>query len=207
MEKDWDKKYTEFWNERYQESAFSYGRKPNVFFKEWLQKYEPSKILMPADGEGRNGVYAAEIGWDVTSFDLSTEGKIKAQQLAIEKNVPLEYKVGDFEQLNFENETYDAIGLIYAHFSAQKKTLLHKKLDAILKPGGIIVFEAFSEKQLGLKSGGPKDIAMLYSKAEIETDFNNYEILHLEEELIILDEGQYHQGKGYVIRFVGRKKG
>lgn len=203
--------YKNFWEERYMDYDFAYGKEPNVFFKEWIQKLEPGSILMPADGEGRNGVFAAQLGWKVTSSDLSEEGKSKALELAKEKNSSLEYIVGNLEQLQFEEATFDAIGLIYAHFAADKKSTLHKKLNDYLKPGGIIIFEAFSKLHLlynerDPKVGGPKDINMLFSTLEIAADFENYELLLLEEKEITLEEGKYHIGVGSVIRFVGRKK-
>ncbi len=211
MNKSWDKKYKDMWNERYMDNDFVYGKEPNLFFKEWLQKFELGSLLMPADGEGRNGVYAAQLGWDVTSSDLSEEGKSKTLELAKEKQVKLEYIVGDFEELQFHKESFDAIGLIYAHFAAEKKSLLHQKLNDFLKPGGVIIFEAFSKahlvyNRLNPKVGGPKDIDMLFSKAEIAADFENYEVLLLEEKEIILEEGKYHNGKSSVIRFVERKR-
>jgi SAM-dependent methyltransferase len=211
MNQSWDKEYKNMWDDRYKESEFAYGKEPNLFFAEWLQKFEPKSILMPADGEGRNGVFAAQLGWEVTSFDLSEEGKSKTLELAKEMQVSLDYIVGDLEQLEFEKESLDAIGLIYAHFAAEKKSILHKKLNEYLKPGGIVIFEAFGKKhidfnKLNPKVGGPKDINMLFSLAEIKADFENYEIVVLEEKEIILDEGKCHIGKGSVIRFVGVKK-
>ena len=205
-----DEKYREKWDTRYKEQEFAYGKDPNNFFKEWLPQFKPGSILMPADGEGRNGVFAVQAGWKVTSFDLSVEGQSKALRLAKEKGVTLEYIVGDLEQLNFERESFDAIGLVYAHFVAEKKSPFHKKLNDWLKPGGIIILEAFSKKHLPLrqldqKAGGPDDINMLYSKEEIIADFENYEIVLLQEEEILSNTGKYHNGKSVVIRFVGRK--
>lgn len=201
----------EKWDERYSGNAFAYGKEPNLFFKKCLQKFEAGTILIPADGKGRNGVYAAQLGWQVTSFDLSTEGRSKALQLANENEVTIDYMVGDFEQLEFEKEGFDAIGLIYAHFPANKKSLFHKRLVKYLKPGGVIIFEAFSKKHLSLrkqnpKVGGPINLDMLFSKTELMADFDNYEVILLEEEEVILNEGSYHVGKGSVIRFVGRKR-
>ena len=198
------------WNERYKHQEFAYGKEPNLFFKEWLSKFKQGSILMPADGEGRNGVFAAQLGWHVTSLDLSIEGRSKALLLAKENDVALEYLVGDFEHIKFEQETFDAIGLIYAHFPAEKKALFHTKLNSYLKPGGILIFEAFSKNHLDFskldpKVGGPKDINMLYSKTEITTAFNNYEPILLEEKEVLLNEGEYHKGKSAVIRFIGRK--
>jgi len=199
------------WDDRYRHSDFAYGRTPNLFFREQLEKLNPGTILMPADGEGRNGVFAARRGWRVTSFDLSTEGKTKALQLAEECAVTLQYHVGDFEKLSFDPETFDAIGLIYAHFAAGKKQPFHKKLDTYLKPGGIVIFEAFSKQHIhfntpGTQVGGPKEIDMLYSIEEIQTDFTNYDVLLLTETQIELNEGKYHIGQGSVVRFVGRKQ-
>lgn len=198
------------WNERYKHQEFAYGKEPNLFFKEWLSKFKQGSILMPADGEGRNGVFAAQLGWHVTSLDLSIEGRSKALRLAKENGVSLEYLVGDFEHIKFEPKTFDAIGLIYAHFPAEKKALFHTKLNSYLKPGGILIFEAFSKNHLDFskldpKVGGPKDIDVLYSKAEIAAAFNDYEPLLLEEKEVLLNEGEYHIGKSAVIRFIGRK--
>ena len=210
MTPKWDEEYKNKWNERYKGLEFAYGKDPNAFFKKWLPQFEPGRILMPADGEGRNGVFAAQLGWEVTSFDLSIEGQSKALQLAEENGVTIEYVVGDFEQLQFERETYDAIGFVYAHVSAEKKLVFHKKVNEYLRPGGVIIFEAFSKGHLALrkldpKVGGPDNIDMLFSKAEIKTYFENFEIFKLEEEEITLNEGKYHAGKGSVIRFVGKK--
>lgn len=210
MNQSWDEQYKNIWNDRYKERGHAYGKGPNMFFKEWLQKFEPGSILMPADGEGRNEVFAAQLGWKVTSFDLSVEGKSKAMELAKENHVTIDYVVGDLEQLKFEPASFDAIGLVYAHFAAGKKSSFHRKLNNYLKPGGVIILEAFSKKHLHLnnldpKVGGPKDINMLFSTAEIAADFENYDISILEEKEILLDEGKYHIGKGSVVRFAGRK--
>lgn len=200
----------EKWDARYSEGGFAYGKEPNVFFKEWLPKLEAGTILMPADGEGRNGVFAAMKGWAVTSLDLSEEGKTKALTLAKEQGVELNYLVGDLAALSFDKASFDAIGLIYAHFGADNKSALHEQLDKYLKVGGHVIFEAFSKKHLELrkqnpKVGGPNNIDTLFSKEEIRNDFKNYEVLLLEEQEIELNEGKYHIGKGSVIRFVGKK--
>jgi len=208
---NWNNDYKEFWNARYGEVEFVYGKEPNLFFKEWIQKFKPKTILMPADGEGRNGVYAAQLGWAVTSIDQSEDGKSKALKLARENQVSLDYIVDDLEEVQFNKDSFDAIGLIYAHFTAEKKAQLHQKLDNYLKSGGLIIFEAFSKLHLLYnekepKVGGPKDIGMLFSITEIANYFENYEILVLEEKEVTLEEGKYHKGKSSVIRFVGIKK-
>lgn len=210
MNESWDKANKDKWDSRYDENEFAYGKEPNLFFKEWIQQLTPGSILMPADGEGRNGVYAATLNWEVTAFDLSASGKLKALELVKEKQVSINYIVGNLEELDFEKESFDVIGLIYAHFSAASKSRLHRKLQSYLRPGGLIIMEAFSKAQLDFstinpKVGGPKELDMLFSIAEIKADFENYEPLLLEERTIVLEEGKYHIGEGSVIRFVGRK--
>jgi 2-polyprenyl-3-methyl-5-hydroxy-6-metoxy-1,4-benzoquinol methylase len=199
------------WNERYSKEEFAYGEEPNNYLKEQLQKLNVGTILFPAEGEGRNAVFAAKLGWTVSAFDISLEGKIKATKLAEKNNVSIEYKVGELQKCNFETEQFDAIALIYAHFPANIKSIYHKTFEKYLKNDGIIIFEAFSKKHIDYVTanenvGGPKDIESLFSIDEIKSDFPNYEIIELIEKEIELNEGLVHNGKGSVIRFVGRKK-
>jgi 2-polyprenyl-3-methyl-5-hydroxy-6-metoxy-1,4-benzoquinol methylase len=201
----------EKWDERYSSKEFAYGQEPNTYLKEQLIKIPKGKILFPADGEGRNGVYAATLGWKVSAFDLSIEGKKKALQLANKHHVEINYEVGEFQSLDYKKNEFDVIALIYAHFPADSKSIYHKKLTTYLRQGGIAIFEAFSKKHLDYvmkneKVGGPREIGMLFSIDEIKSDFENFEIMELGEQEIELSEGLFHNGKGSVIRFVGRKK-
>ena len=134
-----------FWNSRYQATDYAYGKTPNAFFRTQLDKLPAGKILLPADGEGRNGVYAATRGWDVTAFDLSREGRRKAEALAAECGVSLRYLVGTLDEMDFQAASFDALALVFAHFAAEQKTALYRELLRLLKPGGTIIFEAFSK--------------------------------------------------------------
>lgn len=199
------------WNERYRNEAFAYGEEPNLFLKEQLSKLPVGKILFPAEGEGRNAVYAVKLGWTVSAFDISEEGKIKAMQLAEKNKVTIDYIVGDLQILDFEEEQFDAIALVFAHFPANLKSPYHRTLGKYLKKGGTIILEAFSKKHIDYvtaneKVGGPKDIDSLFSADEIKADFPGYEILELTEKEVELHEGLFHNGTGSVIRFVGRKQ-
>ncbi|WP_324756182.1 class I SAM-dependent methyltransferase [Sphingobacterium thalpophilum] len=199
------------WNDRYNNAEYAYGIDPNDFLKEQLAKLPVGKILFPAEGEGRNAVYTATLGWEVFAFDISLEGSKKAIQLAEKNNVNIDYQVGDFPTLDFKANQFDAIALIYAHFPAEIKSAYHKLLNSYLREGGVIIFEAFSKKHLEYrqkneKVGGPKDLASLFSIEELQSDFKDYEIIELAETEVELNEGLYHNGIGSVIRFVGRKK-
>lgn len=203
--------WTKRWDDRYKSEEFAYGEEPNNFLKEQIEKLNSGTILFPAEGEGRNAIFAAKLGWKVAAFDISEEGKNKALKLAETNNVSIDYQVGEIETLNFHTAQFDVIALIYAHFPAVIKSKIHKQLDKLLRKDGIIIFEAFSKKHLDFvtkneKVGGPKDIESLFSIEEIKADFSNYEIIELEEKEIELNEGLFHNGTGSVIRFVGRKK-
>lgn len=104
------------WNERYSEEEFAFGTQPNNFLKEQIEQLEPGSILFAAEGEGRNAVYAAQLGWKVSAFDISIKGQKKAIRLAAEKSVSIDYQVGELDQLDFKPNQFDAIALIYAHF-------------------------------------------------------------------------------------------
>ena len=199
------------WDERYSTEEFAYGEEPNNYLKEQIQKLPAGTILFPAEGEGRNAVFAARLGWTVSAFDISMEGRNKALRLAEAHNVTVDYQVGELQDLHYAAGQFDAIALIYAHFPAEIKSVYHQTLDHYLRHGGWIIFEAFSKKHLDYIArnehvGGPKDLAMLFSLEEIKSDFANYDIIELAEIEIELNEGLFHNGTGSVIRFVGRKK-
>ncbi len=205
-----DDAWTARWNDRYSKKEYAYGEEPNKYLKEQLAKLSVGKILFPAEGEGRNAVYAAKIGWVVSAFDISNEGRSKALKLAESNNVTIDYKIGGLETMKFQAEQFDVIALIFAHFPADIKSLYHEVLSKYLKNGGVVIFEAFSKKHIDYvtaneKVGGPKDLGSLFSIEEIKSDFPNYEIIELEENEVELSEGLYHNGTGSVIRFVGRK--
>ncbi len=106
--------WTDRWNERYSNNEFAYGKQPNNFLKEQIEKLKAATILFPAEGEGRNAVFAAKLGWAVSAFDISVEGKKKALMLAEANNVTIDYQVGELETLNYNNEQFDVIALIYS---------------------------------------------------------------------------------------------
>ena len=199
------------WNDRYRNEKFAYGEAPNNYLKEQLAKLTTGSILFPAEGEGRNAVHAASLGWQVSAYDISEEGKKKAYRLAQSKKVKIDYKTGELQTLGYQPGQFDAIALIYAHFPATIKTQQHKALDRYLRKGGSIIFEAFSKNHLAYvfrneKIGGPKEIDALFSIEELQSDFPNYDFEELFEKEIELHEGLYHNGVGSVIRMVASKR-
>ncbi len=202
----------EMWDSRYATTDYAYGITPNVFFKDTVKKYNlKGKILLPAEGEGRNAVFAAKNGLEAIAFDISIEGKNKALKLSKQENVEIKYEVGDFFELDLIHRKYESAALIFAHFPPPLLSKYHKKIGDLILPNGIIILEGFSKNNLKNSAensdiGGPKKVEMLFSKESIKKDFPDFEILLLEEKEVELTEGNFHNGTGSVIRFIGRKK-
>lgn len=197
---------SEFWNERYASGEYVYGEAPNVFFAEQLKLMPPGKLLLPCEGEGRNGVYAALQGWEVVAFDSSSMGREKAMELSKRNKVHLHYEVVDAMEVQFEENSLDAIAFIYAHFPSSLRPVLHRRAISWLKPGGRLIVEAFHPLQLSNASGGPKELSMLYTTEMMQDDFQSLETILNESVSIVLNEGKYHEGKADVVRYVGQKK-
>lgn len=201
------------WDDRYADENYAYGTVPNQFFQEILDQYQfKGKILLPAEGEGRNAVYAAKKGLEVSAFDISIEGKSKALKLAKKEHVEINYEVGNFFELPLITDKFDVSALIFAHFPAEITVKYHTKIAELIKPSGFLILEGFSKKQKELlnenpQAGGPNNIDMLFSIESIKKDFPDFEPLLLEEREVVLDEGTFHCGVSRVIRFLGRKKG
>jgi SAM-dependent methyltransferase len=200
----------EVWNDRYRTDEYVYGEHPNEYLRVQLEKLTPANILFPAEGEGRNAVFSAVCGWDVTAFDISDEGRAKALKLADKHGVSIDYLVGELNYLDLPAETFHAIGLIYAHFPNKRRADIHKSLIKLLKPGGYLILEGFSKENLDYVAknpgiGGPRDEALLFTAEQIAADFAELETIELTQSEIQLSEGLLHNGTGSVIRFTGRK--
>jgi SAM-dependent methyltransferase len=196
---------SEFWDDRYGDSEYAYGTDPNVYFKSFIDSNTPGKLLLPGEGEGRNAVYAALKGWEVYAVDQSRAGMDKAKKLAEINNVKIDYQVQDLSSYEPDVDAYDAIALIFLHLPPQVRDGIHQKLTSMLKPGGLLLVEAFSKAQLGRNTGGPPVLEMLYDEVVLRNDFSDLNILELYEIIEEYTEGPYHQGEAAVIRMIARK--
>lgn len=193
-----------FWNYRYTQQAELYGLAPNEYFKEKIRTLTPGGILIPGEGEGRQALYAAGNGWQVTAFDMSEVARKSALDKAKRSGLPITYLLSKAEDFIYE-QVYDAVALIYFHLPADIRSKIHKRIAQSVKPGGHLTLEAFHPKQLAHSSGGPKDAAMLYTADMLEKDFEGWEFLEKLEGEVVLDEGSGHKGKAYVTRLFARK--
>jgi SAM-dependent methyltransferase len=193
------------WDERYARQEYIYGTNPNSFLKEKLALLKPGRIIFPADGEGRNAVYAATLGWETEASDQSTEGQKKAVQLANQKGVSIHYFIQPLDQWNPEPNQYDCIALIFVHLPEALRKRVHQSAIKALKPGGTLILEAFTINQLTRNSGGPRNPELLFTADQIKADFINLSEVEIQEAQVILDEGPLHQGLADVIQLTWHK--
>jgi hypothetical protein len=195
----------EQWNTRYIADEYIYGTEPNEYLRKFLDRSNSGRILFPAEGEGRNAVYAAMKGWQADAFDQSEAGRDKALRLAAEKKVNIHYFIQSLEDWEPIESTYDCISLIFVHLPPPLRIEVHNKVIAALKPGGILLLEAFTSNQLPRTSGGPKNSELLFDAKDIGADFAEMKTLEFSETQVILDEGPLHQGLADVVRLMAKK--
>lgn len=197
----------EFWNERYSEETYAYGTNPNDFLKENIRLFAPqANILCLAEGEGRNAVFLAANGCNVSAVDQSDVGKVKALKLAEQQNVSIDYNIGDLGSYDMGQEKWDGIVSIWAHTPSSMRRYVFSAIKAGLKPGGIFLLEGYNIQQLEYKTGGPKEADMFFSLEELKEVFSGYEILHAANKIRDIEEGAYHAGASSVVQFVARRK-
>jgi len=195
-----------FWDQNFSAAGFKYGTAPNAFLVEQAHRLKPgSDVLVPGDGEGRNGVWLAQQGHRVTAMDGSSVGLLKAQALATECGVAIHTVLGDLADWAPAPACFDAVVLTFVHLPAAIRTGAHRRLAASLKPGALLLLEAFHPQQLLHSSGGPKDAALLYTPELLSEDFSGQldELMAWQGE-VSLDEGPGHQGRAHVTRWIGR---
>jgi Methyltransferase domain len=198
-----------FWDQRFAEPGYKYGTEPNAFLVAQAAMLAPSSdILLPGDGEGRNSVWLARQGHRVRAMDSSAVGLRKAAALAAQHGVPLHTVLADLADWSPEPASADAVVLIFVHLPSTLRQAVHRRLAGALRPGGWLILEAFHPSQLGRASGGPRDVDMLVTLADLRADFEGVLDESLGEETEIrLDEGPGHQGAALVTRWVGRRPG
>lgn len=195
------------WNERYAEREFAYGKEANDFLKAQLSDDGSGEILCVAEGQGRNAVYLAELGYQVTAADLSSVGLDRTKELAKEKGVKVDTLQVDLGEYSVANEAWDGIVCVFGHFPPSIRTHVLTQLYGGLKPGGFLLMEVYSVDQLNYGTGGPKEASMLYRLEELkELLGTSWDFAVLQQTEREVHEGSYHNGKSSVIQVFGRKK-
>lgn len=199
-------KLAEFWNQRYGKDEFAYGVEPNDFLVEFAPRLPTSgKVLCLADGEGRNGVWLAMQGHAVTSVDIAAEGMAKARRLAAAQGVDVLTRVADLASFDPDLALWDGIVSIFMHLPPKLRREVFARCVEALRPGGVVLFEAYAKGQLGRGTGGPPDADLLVDLDEVRREFPGCRILHAFSGLRQVHEGRHHSGTGEVVQLVVQK--
>lgn len=194
------------WDSKYAGEQYFYGTAPNVFFAQNLKALPfAGKLLLPAEGEGRNAVWAASQGWDVMAYDFSQRGQDKALALAQKHGQSIDYQLMELQNAVLPAKTFDSVAIIFMHIPTGQRHEVFSRIIRALKPGASLIMEVFSKNQPGHPSGGPKDQDLLYSIREIQKLLHTFDIQNAEEKVVMLHEG-YHEGSGSVIQVLAKKK-
>jgi len=195
------------WEGRFGVPDYVFGKEPNYFLASCKPLLPRSgKVLAVADGEGRNGVWLAEQGLDVLSIDFSPTAQQKAQALAKERGVSVRFLQADVHSFDYPEAAFDVVVEIFTQFSSPaQRAMKWAGMRKALKPGGLLIVQGYTPKQLQYGTGGPKELENLYTRAMLEEAFRGFHDMTIVEEERELHEGTSHGGMSAVIGLTGRK--
>lgn len=196
------------WDERYASADYMYGTEPNDFLREQAHHIRPGgRVLCIADGEGRNGVYLATLGYDVTSVDASRVGLNKAAALATSHNVSITTTHADLAEFDFGVEQWDAVVSIFCHLPPELRTRVHAAIPTSLCSNGVVILEAYTVEQLANKTGGPPVPELMMSEEQLRHDFASLHVIFCGERTRIIHEGTLHNGVSATVQLVAQRMG
>lgn len=197
-----------FWQERFATEEYIFGTAPNEFLASQAALLRPGQsALAVADGEGRNGVWLAQRGLSVRAIEFSPLAQEKARKLAAQAGVAMSFELADVLRRTWEREAYDVVAAIFIQFATPaERAALFANMKGALKPGGHLLLQGYTPKQLEYGTGGPRQVKQLYTASLLRDAFADMDILHLAEHEQVLHEGDRHSGMSALIDMVARKK-
>ena len=194
------------WNERYSAPDYVFGTGPNVFLASHGKLFRPGqRALCVADGEGRNSVWLAQQGLEVSAFDFSPIGVDKARRLAATRGVNVRYEVSTVYDYRWPVAAFDVVAAIFVQFAdPPMRRFMFERMARAAAPGGVLLIEGYTPKQLEFGTGGPKQVDQLYTEELLRSAFPGWQVLELRQYEAELDEGSRHRGMSAVIDFVAR---
>jgi len=196
-----------FWDERFAAPDYIFGKEPNRFLVSQRARFRPGmQVLDVASGEGRNAVWLAKQGCEVLGIDISPLAVEKAKRLAAEEGVQVEFRVADVRQWNWIPSAFDAVITIFIQFAAPgERARVFEGMTRTLRPGGVLILQGYTPKQVEYRTGGPPQVEHMYTEALLRQAFADLEILRLREHEDMLSEGVKHVGRSALIDLVARR--
>lgn len=193
------------WDERYSAKGYVYGTEPNGFLAAKADLLPAGRVLCLGEGEGRNAVWLAEQGFEVTAVDASAVGLHKARALAAERGVRITTVHADLADFVIEPDAWDGMVSIFCHLPPALRAQVHRRCVAGLRPGGVLLLEAYTPDQVGRGTGGPPTVELMMDARTLRLELAGLEFLELSETEREIHEGVFHNGVGAVVQLVGRK--
>lgn len=196
----------DMWDQRYSAEDYQYGLEPNDLLREEVGRIPTGRVLCLAEGEGRNAVFLASLGYDVTAVDYSAVGLAKAARLARERGVQVKLVEADLATFDLGRDAWDGIVSIFAHMPREVRQRIHAAIPNALRRNGVLILEAYRPRQLELGTGGPKDVALLPTLAELTADLGELDLVVAREADREIHEGRLHSGPSATVQIVGLKR-
>lgn len=193
------------WENRFSSPGYVFGEEPNAFLVRQKQRLPKiGRVLAVSDGEGRNGVWLAEQGLEVVSMDFSPKAQEKALALASKRNVTITTERADLLTYPWPVAAYDVIVAIFIQFMGPvERAGVFRGMRRALKPGGLLILEGYTPRQIAFGTGGPKSPENMYTRPILEEAFGDFRELEIHEYEAELHEGSGHCGKSALIDLVG----
>ena len=197
----------DFWNGRFASESYVFGTRPAAFLVDNAHYVPPrSRVLVPADGEGRNSVFLAAMGHEVVATDIAKEGIAKARKLADARGVSVEFRHLDLQGWQWPEAEFDAVVAIFIQFAPPAfRDEIFAGMKRAVRPGGIALLHGYTPKQLEYRTGGPPDVEQLYTEKLLRTAFADWELLRIEAYERELDEGEGHKGLSAIVDMIARR--
>ncbi len=195
------------WDERYASVETAYGTEPNDFLKQHIGDLPLGKCLCLAEGEGRNGLFVARAGHQVTGVDQSAVGLRKFQHYAEQARLIVETVVADLAEYDLGEEKWDSIVSIWCHVPPHLRAVLHAACVRALRPGGVFLLEAYHPSQIDLKTGGPPDPSLMMTAEGLRKELEGLDFSLIEEKRREIHEGPFHNGLSAVVQVLAKKPG
>lgn len=193
------------WDKRFSGEDFAYGTDPNDFLREQAGKLPVGETLSLAEGEGRNAVFLAGLGHKVSALDSSKVGLEKARMLAKQNGVEIETVHADLATYVLAKNRWDVIVSVFCHLPPDLRRKVHGQIAGALRPGGYLILEAYTPRQLEYKTGGPPNAAMMMSMDILRDEVTGLEFDIAQEVVRDIREGTFHNGTGATVQLLARK--
>ena len=195
------------WDRRYSSDDYLFGTAPAAFLTRHARHLpKAGRVLSVADGEGRNSVWMAEQGLEVTAMDGSAVALEKARKLAVAREVHVAFRLGDVLTWDWGAAPYDAVVAIFIQFvGPEDRVRVFRGLDQALKPGGMLLLHGYAPRQVGYGTGGPPHEENMYTLGLLREAFQGYDSRHQADYDAEIDEGRGHSGRSGLIDFIARK--